>query len=94
MGLCLGCAKFRWPVAMQSLCRGMGSVGRRLSAQHACTLPAVAPALPAAELEHHPSWHGAQHQRAVQLHELCHGGHCRQNVWGKYRSFCIQRHTR
>lgn len=91
VGLCFGHAKFGWPMATRSPCHGPGGVGGQLSAWRACPLPAAAPALPAAELEHGPPQHRAWHQRAVQLHEPCHGGHSRRNVWGEYRSFCSRR---
>lgn len=42
----------------------------------------------------HPgTGHGARCWQAAQLHEPCHGGHSRRNVWGKYRSFCSWRHA-
>lgn len=93
MGLCFGRAKLGWPMAMRSPCHGTGGVGGRPSAWRACPLPAAAPALPAAELEHRPLRHGARRWQAAQLHEPCHGGHSRRNVWGEYRSFCSRRHA-
>lgn len=91
--MCLGCDKFEWPVATRSLWHGTGGVGGRPSARRACPLPAAALVLPAAELEHRPCRHGARRRQAAQLREPCHGGHSRQNVWGKYRSFCSPQHA-